>query len=300
MEQYMALIQDNIIPGTVKPEINGDIKFEINGKFIRELRRKLFKGTYDEDAHEHVRRVLEILDLFHFSGVTHNAVILRVFPITLSGPALRWKNKLSAGLITTWDFLEKVFIRRYCLPFKTAMKLDKNPQFHTRDGRDIVSCVGKEKADQLTQMVLTNTSERVKAKMKMGKNDMKESVLCNLPIEHPYVQPTPFPGRLKEQKENVAREKEPVTPQTVHITPPDDVAPATSLILDKHLNEFREEFSDITRVAKKVDGNLVNDVNELSDIIKTNDFETFFQKLLHQVNQSSHETSKTKGEMKSH
>ncbi|GKE61080.1 hypothetical protein Tco_1511447, partial [Tanacetum coccineum] len=63
---------------------------------MRELRRKLFKGTDDEDAHEHVRRVLEIVDLFHFPGVTHDAVMLRVFPITLKGSALRWINRLSA------------------------------------------------------------------------------------------------------------------------------------------------------------------------------------------------------------
>ncbi|GKC47723.1 reverse transcriptase domain-containing protein [Tanacetum coccineum] len=129
MEQYLALIQDNIRPCIVKPEIDGDVKFEINGNFMRELRRKLFKGTDDEDAHEHVRRVLEIVDLFHFPGVTHDAVMLRVFPITLSGPALRWKNRLSAGLITTWDLLEKVFIRQYCPPFKTAMKLEKIRNF---------------------------------------------------------------------------------------------------------------------------------------------------------------------------
>ncbi|GJX86582.1 hypothetical protein Tco_0337356 [Tanacetum coccineum] len=111
MEQYLALIQDNIRPGIVKPEIDGDVKFEINGNFMRELKCKLFKGTNDEDSHEHVRRVLEIVDLFHFPGITHDVVMLRVFPITLSGPALRWKNRLSVGLITTWDLLEKVFIR---------------------------------------------------------------------------------------------------------------------------------------------------------------------------------------------
>ncbi|GJX05009.1 hypothetical protein Tco_0190925 [Tanacetum coccineum] len=101
MEQYLALIQDNIRPSIVKLQINGDVKFKINGNFIRELRRKLFKGTDDEDAHEHVRRVLEIVDLFHFPRVTHDAVMLRVFPITLSWLALRRKNRLSAGLITT-------------------------------------------------------------------------------------------------------------------------------------------------------------------------------------------------------
>nr|GEX11128.1 hypothetical protein [Tanacetum cinerariifolium] len=47
-----------------------------------------------------------------------------VFPITLKGPALRWINRLSVGLITTWDLLEKAFIRQYCLTFKTAKKLE--------------------------------------------------------------------------------------------------------------------------------------------------------------------------------
>nr|GEV88108.1 hypothetical protein [Tanacetum cinerariifolium] len=39
---------------------------------MRELRRKLLKGTDDEDAYEHVQRVLKIANLFHFPGVTHD------------------------------------------------------------------------------------------------------------------------------------------------------------------------------------------------------------------------------------
>ncbi|GJW62379.1 hypothetical protein Tco_0111714 [Tanacetum coccineum] len=73
-------------------------------------------------------------------------------------------------------------------------------------------------------------------------------------------------------------------PLTVHITPLDDdyVAPATNPILDKQLNKFGEEFSNITRAAKKANDNPVKDVKELSDI-NTYDCETFIRKLLHQV-----------------
>ncbi|GJX37611.1 hypothetical protein Tco_0250914 [Tanacetum coccineum] len=92
IEQYLALIQDNSRPGIVKPKIGDDVEFKINRNFMRELRRKFFAGTDDEDAHEYVRRVLEIVDLFHFPGVTHDVVMLRVFPITLKGRALRWKK----------------------------------------------------------------------------------------------------------------------------------------------------------------------------------------------------------------
>ncbi|GKA66007.1 hypothetical protein Tco_0765815 [Tanacetum coccineum] len=96
MEQYIALIPDDIKPGIVNPKIGDDVEFEINVNFMRELRRKFFASTDGEDAYEHVRTVLEIMDLFHFPGVTHNAIMHRVFPITLKGRALRWKDRLPA------------------------------------------------------------------------------------------------------------------------------------------------------------------------------------------------------------
>ncbi|GKC03809.1 ribonuclease H-like domain-containing protein [Tanacetum coccineum] len=105
IEQYMALIQDKNRLGIVKTMIGDDVEFEINSNFIRELRRKLFASTNDEDAHE------------------------MVFPITLKGRALRWKRRLPAGVINTWDLLEKEFIWKYCSPFKTAKKLEEIHNF---------------------------------------------------------------------------------------------------------------------------------------------------------------------------
>ncbi|GJX99194.1 hypothetical protein Tco_0356213 [Tanacetum coccineum] len=115
-----------------------------------------------------------------------------------------------------------------------------------------------------------------------------------LPIVQPYM-----PLRLVCNKARVVREEEqdydiplqdhvmqPLTPQTVHITPPDDdyVASATNPILNKHLNEFGEEFADNTRVSEKIDSNHVNDLKEL---LKTYDFENFIRKLKHQLRQST-------------
>nr|GEY87007.1 hypothetical protein [Tanacetum cinerariifolium] len=234
MEQYMALIQDNIRPGIVKLEIDGDVKFKINGNFMRELRRKRFKGTDDEDAHEHVQRVLEIVDLFHFPGVTHDAFMLRVFPITLSGPALRWKNRLSAGLITTWDLLEKVFIRQCCPSFKTTIKLEKIRNF--KKEMDETFDYAWERENQMDNGcdITVKDVERLRKMLTPTRH--------TLPNLEPVVQPY-TPLRL-------------VHDETVRITPPDDdfVALATGPILDKHLNEFGEEYSDITRVSKKADG----------------------------------------------
>ncbi|GJV14677.1 reverse transcriptase domain-containing protein [Tanacetum coccineum] len=393
---------------------------------MKELRRKLFAGTDDEDAHEHVRRVLEIVNLFHFLGVTHDVVMLRVFPITLKGRALRWKKRLPSLVINTWDFLKKEFIWQYCSPFKTAKKLEeihdfkqemyetlyqawekyndllfKCPQhdlnnhqkvqiFYTGldistrkllDSRGFITLMTPTQALKSIQVMAdhshnwydeTTTKEKIndnpdniddiqesfkeahltkecplkredgaaeqrEKRTTIGKGNMKEAVPRDLP-------PMPFIGHLKEQigdidvgwditvkdvkrlrqfltptihtlpnlepavqpymplgpvydKEKIVKEEEqdydiplhdgvmqPLTSYTVHITPPDDdyVTPATSPTLDKQLNEFGEECSDITRVADKANGNPVKDVQELSDI-NTYDCETFIRKLLHQV-----------------
>ncbi|GJY26495.1 hypothetical protein Tco_0401221 [Tanacetum coccineum] len=121
-----------------------------------------------------------------------------------------------------------------------------------------------------------------------------------------------MPLGLVCNKEKVIREEEhdydiplqdhvmqPLTPQTVHIAPPNDdyVAPATNPILNKLLNGFGVEFADNTRVSEKIYNNPVNDLKEL---LKTYDFETIIRKLLHQLSQSSHKTGKAKREMKSH
>ncbi|GJT33203.1 reverse transcriptase domain-containing protein [Tanacetum coccineum] len=536
MEQYLARVQDDIRPGVVKPKIGNNIKFEINSNFMRELRCKLFKGTDDEDAHKHVRRVLEIADLFHFPSVTRDVVMLRVFPITLKGLVLRWINRLLTGLVTTWDLLKKAFIKKYCQPLKTTKKLEEIRNFmqevdeplyrawerysdllyrclqHNLNSQQRVhifytglyipirimldskgfiplmtptqalksiqvmadnsrnwydeattkeriegssndvdikqldenihvfqvsfkTCEGmhlteecilqkedkaveqnkymrsleetiikfcedsikehaaydewirkfientdsniralktttknlQKKTYQLTQTVLTNTGEKVKARTTMGKENVKELVPHDLPVVQTYVPPPKFLGspsrthetvcmmgileeihKMKAQEDegntddgwditvkNVERFRQiltptihtvpnlepmvqsyvkrgpvydiplqdhvmqPLTPQTVHVTSPDDnyVAPATNPILNKHLNEFEEEFANKTRVSEKIDSNPVNDLKEL---LKTYDFETFIRELLHQLSQSSHETGKAKREMKSH
>ncbi|GJT48998.1 hypothetical protein Tco_0975155 [Tanacetum coccineum] len=443
IEQYMAWVQDDIRPDVVKPNIGNDVEFEINSNFMKELRRKLFKGTDDEDAHQHVRRVLEIVYLFHFPGVTHDAIMLRVFPVTLKGPHdLNCQQKVHI-FYTGLDILtRRVLDSKGFIPLMTPTQAlisiqvmaehshnwydeattrerinDSPNNVDTKKPKENIhaiqasfkNCEGanltmecplekedkalekfientdsniralktttknlQEKTYQLTQTVLTNTGEKVKERTTIGKENVKEPVPRDLPVVQTYVPPTQFLGnpyrtreiicaigipeeihedegdmndgcditvddveRLRKiltpsihtlpnlkpivqpymplglvcNKAKVVREEEqdydiplqdhvmqPLTPQTVHITPPDDdyVASATNPILNKHLNEFGEEFADNTRVFEKIDSNPVNDLKEL---LKTYDFENFIRKLKHQLSQSSHKTGSLYKEM---
>ncbi|GJT80600.1 hypothetical protein Tco_1054942 [Tanacetum coccineum] len=67
---------------------------------MQELREDTFSGNKNDDSHEHIERVLDIVSLSNIPRVTHDAVMLRVFPITLTGAA-----------------------KRYCPPSKTTKQL---------------------------------------------------------------------------------------------------------------------------------------------------------------------------------
>ncbi|GJY48375.1 hypothetical protein Tco_0438331 [Tanacetum coccineum] len=103
------------------------------------------------------------------------------------------------------------------IPLMTPAQAFKSIQVMTEHSHNWYDEV---KADQLTRMVLTNAGERVKAKTKIGKKDMKESVPCYLLVVQPYVPPTPFPGRLKKQKDDPKKTRETVCmiriPEKIH------------------------------------------------------------------------------------
>ncbi|GJT25641.1 hypothetical protein Tco_0895578, partial [Tanacetum coccineum] len=65
MEQYMSKTRDKIRSGVARPIIDGDIQFELKGQFLKEHRDNNFSGSEQEDANEHIEKVIEIIDLFH-------------------------------------------------------------------------------------------------------------------------------------------------------------------------------------------------------------------------------------------
>ncbi|GKA76627.1 hypothetical protein Tco_0783088 [Tanacetum coccineum] len=97
MEQYLALSRENQASGVVKPEIGGNVNFEIKSQFMRELREDTFSGNKNEDAYDHVDRVLNNESLFNIPGVSQDVIQLCVFPFTLTGSAKRWVDRLTPG-----------------------------------------------------------------------------------------------------------------------------------------------------------------------------------------------------------
>ncbi|GJX49701.1 hypothetical protein Tco_0276546 [Tanacetum coccineum] len=61
IKPYLALTRGNLAPGLVKPKIEGNVNFEIKSQFMRELREDTFSDNKNNDAYEHVERILDII-----------------------------------------------------------------------------------------------------------------------------------------------------------------------------------------------------------------------------------------------
>ncbi|GJU76849.1 hypothetical protein Tco_1273919 [Tanacetum coccineum] len=123
LEQYLALNCNNSQVGVKRPEIEKNIIFEIKSQLFWELRENIFSRRKTEDDMEHVRKILEIANLFNTHGILGNDIMLQNFPLTLTGTAKRWLRITSSDLLEIWDELKRVFFRRFCPPSVTFKQI---------------------------------------------------------------------------------------------------------------------------------------------------------------------------------
>nr|GFB13739.1 hypothetical protein [Tanacetum cinerariifolium] len=129
IEQYMSKTRGNYGSGVIRPKINDKTHFELNDQYLKELCKNTFSGSEHEDAKEHIKKVLEIIDLFHIPEVTQDQVMLRVFHMSLIGAASRWLRNEPSGLITNWETRKIKFLNKYYLPARTAKKMEEINNF---------------------------------------------------------------------------------------------------------------------------------------------------------------------------
>ncbi|GJR40516.1 putative reverse transcriptase domain-containing protein [Tanacetum coccineum] len=98
-------------------------------QFLKELRDNTFSGSDHEDANKHIEKVLEIVDLFNVPNITQDQIMLRVFPMSLTGAASHWLRNKPSGSIKTWEDLKTKFLSKYCPPARTAKKIEEINNF---------------------------------------------------------------------------------------------------------------------------------------------------------------------------
>ncbi|GJZ98106.1 hypothetical protein Tco_0670559 [Tanacetum coccineum] len=115
MVETMAAAYTSIDPrtdyglGVARPKIDNKDSFKLKEQFLKELRENTFSGSDNEDANEHIEKVLEIVDLFHVPNITVDQLMLRVFLISLTEAACRWLRNEPTGSIKIWEDLKTKF-----------------------------------------------------------------------------------------------------------------------------------------------------------------------------------------------
>ncbi|GJX08170.1 hypothetical protein Tco_0196102 [Tanacetum coccineum] len=103
--------------------------------------------SINDDAHEHVERILDIVNLFNIPGVTHDALMLCVFSITLTGAAKRWVDRLPLRTVDSWDLLKRLTSKgtvlrpRLLSSLKRSITSSRKAMKHyTKLGKGIMTC----------------------------------------------------------------------------------------------------------------------------------------------------------------
>ncbi|GKD21796.1 hypothetical protein Tco_1223499 [Tanacetum coccineum] len=110
MEEYMFKTRYDHGSGVARPKIDDKDHFELKGQFLKELRDNTFIGSDHEDENEHIEKVREIVDLFHIPNITQDQIMLRAFPMSLTGATSRWLGNKPSGSIKTWEDLKTNFL----------------------------------------------------------------------------------------------------------------------------------------------------------------------------------------------
>ncbi|GJX68629.1 hypothetical protein Tco_0304356, partial [Tanacetum coccineum] len=105
MEQYMSKTRTDYGSGVARHKIDNKDQFELKGQFLKELQENTFSYLDNEDANEHIEKVLKIVDLLHVPNITVDQLMLRVFLISLIRATNCWLRDEPTGSNKTWEDL---------------------------------------------------------------------------------------------------------------------------------------------------------------------------------------------------
>ncbi|GJU98758.1 hypothetical protein Tco_1328029 [Tanacetum coccineum] len=105
--------------GITSITVNGKNAYELKGKILDDLHKNAFSGTNGEDAVEHIKFFLKIVDLIDLPNVNQDKLRVVIFLISLVGDAWRWFDGIR-GSITSWVDLTDKFFRKYYPPSRTS------------------------------------------------------------------------------------------------------------------------------------------------------------------------------------
>ncbi|GKC31042.1 reverse transcriptase domain-containing protein [Tanacetum coccineum] len=88
-------------------------EFAIKGNHLTLVKGNQFDGRIKTDPHKHIHEFPGICDMFKYRDTENEAFCLMMFPLSPTGEAKTWLDKLNKVTIKTWDELRADFISRF-------------------------------------------------------------------------------------------------------------------------------------------------------------------------------------------
>ena len=96
-----------------------------------------FHGLPSENPNAHFTSFIEVCDTVKYNGVTEEAVIMRLFPLSLSDRAKHWLTNQPPDFITSWNDLVQKFLTKFFPPVKIAQLVQEINTFRQFEGENL-------------------------------------------------------------------------------------------------------------------------------------------------------------------
>ncbi|GKC93719.1 hypothetical protein Tco_1159161 [Tanacetum coccineum] len=90
-------------PGAAIVAVDLGDNFTVKGHHLSMIKDRQFNGRSRADPHKHIAEFVKICGMFCYGDTNADAIKLKLFPSSLVGEAKIWFNKLSPGVIATWE-----------------------------------------------------------------------------------------------------------------------------------------------------------------------------------------------------
>ena len=110
LKEYITPSQYTYCPYIQVPPVEAT-QYEIKSSMIQML--PSFHGLANEDHYKHLDEFLEICSTVKIQYFLDDALRLKLFPFSLKDKAKYWINSLDTVTISTWDQLQREFLKKY-------------------------------------------------------------------------------------------------------------------------------------------------------------------------------------------
>ena len=103
LEEFALLL--TVVKTTIRRPPIQENNFELKSVTLQMLQNILFHGLPNENPNMHLTNFLEVCDMINYNGVTEEALMLRLFPLSFDDRTKHWLTSQPPDSITSWNDL---------------------------------------------------------------------------------------------------------------------------------------------------------------------------------------------------